>query len=86
MSGYSGLTWTERIVKCCELAERARLNAEAATSLHARERYLTIAEQWAGLAVDIEQRHRDMRRDAAHSGSFRGSERAVAEHLARRLQ
>jgi hypothetical protein len=83
MSGYSGLTWTERILKCCELAERARLNAEAAGTLHARERYLTIAEQWAGLAVDIERRHRDVRRDSAPRGnSSRGSERMVVEHPA----
>jgi hypothetical protein len=87
MSAYSGLTWTERILKCCELAERARLNAEAAGSLHARERYLTIAEQWAGLAADIERRHRDVRRDPGHGGSFsRGPERVGAERPARLLQ
>ena len=86
MSGYSGLTWTERVLKCCELAERARLNAEAASSPHARERYLTIAEQWAELALDIEQRHRDLRRDSVHRGNVsRGPERTAADHPARGL-
>ena len=66
MSGYSGLTWNERILRCCELAERARLNAESATTVSARERYLTIAEQWAALAADIERRHREFQRQASN--------------------
>ena len=74
MSGYSGLTWNERILRCCELAEGARLRAEAATAIHARERYLTIAGQWMGLALDIERRHRDVK--VAVSQRPRGQEKS----------
>jgi hypothetical protein len=66
MSGYSGLTWNERILRCCELAERARLNAESAPTVSASERYLTIAGQWAALAADIERRHREFQRQASN--------------------
>ena len=80
MSEYSGLTWNERILRCCELAERARLNAERAETLHARERYLTIADQWAGLAADIEWRQRDVRGEPSKRRFDRGSSSTTVGH------
>ena len=56
MTEYSGLTWHERLLKCRELAEDARIAAEDAGTRHARDRYLIIAAQWEGIVADIERR------------------------------
>jgi len=56
MTGYSGLTQRERLQKCRDLAEDARIAAEGADAHYSRDHYLIIAAQWAEIAGDIERR------------------------------
>jgi len=55
-TGCSGLTQRERLQRCRDLAEDARIAAEGAGAHSLRDYYLTIAAQWAGIASDIERR------------------------------
>jgi len=68
MTEHSGLTQRERLQKCRELAEDARIAAKAGDTQAARAHYLALAAQWAGIVADIERRQ-GLPNDAAESQS-----------------